>query len=300
MRRWGTLDIFVEDSNKRRYTVIGKISLVPIRLRSGNLKSTSWWSILDVLVMSAHRCLHRNFQWWILQTLKLWQRTTWHWNIVAWQSSSITIMIASYFETRQWIWYLTIVIPTCTKTLTNGIPPRRALVVAGENAANDVDEEVYGNAGAERHEAQEASAGDRRAIADADQAGQLDISGEAKMRDHFELLNRRQMPREWRTTRHMFHSEIGVQSVASRGRSSPHRRVLVNKKRRIHCRNSRQTTCSFEQWQRVKLSHVSHSRKRAVEWWSASCAPRKVVMRLDERNPETFDGFLNPVIIRCD
>ena len=34
--------------------------------------------------------------------------------------------------------------------------------------------------GAERHEAQEASAGDRRAIADADQAGQLDISGETK------------------------------------------------------------------------------------------------------------------------
>ena len=65
--------------------------------------------------------------------------------------------------------------------LTYGIPPRRALVMAGENATNDVDEEeVYGNDGAERHEAQEASAGDRRAIADADQAGQLDISGETK------------------------------------------------------------------------------------------------------------------------
>ena len=65
-------------------------------------------------------------------------------------------------------------------TLTNGVPPRRALVMAGESAANDVDEEVYGNDGAERHEAQEASAGDRRAIADADQAGQLDISGKTK------------------------------------------------------------------------------------------------------------------------
>ena len=65
-------------------------------------------------------------------------------------------------------------------TLANGIPPRKAMVMAGENAANDVDEEVYGNDGAERREAQEASAGDRRAIADADQAGQLDISGEAK------------------------------------------------------------------------------------------------------------------------
>ena len=38
-------------------------------------------------------------------------------------------------------------------TLTNGIPPRRALVMAGENAKNDVDEEVYGNDGNERHEA---------------------------------------------------------------------------------------------------------------------------------------------------
>ena len=35
------------------------------------------------------------------------------------------------------------------------------MVMAGENAANDVDEEVYGNDGTERHEAQEASAGDR-------------------------------------------------------------------------------------------------------------------------------------------
>ena len=46
--------------------------------------------------------------------------------------------------------------------------------------SNDVDEEVYGNDGDERNEAREASAGDRRAIADADQAGQLGISGEAK------------------------------------------------------------------------------------------------------------------------
>ena len=34
-------------------------------------------------------------------------------------------------------------------TLTNGIPPRRALVMAGENEANDVDEDVFGNDGAE-------------------------------------------------------------------------------------------------------------------------------------------------------
>ena len=56
-----------------------------------------------------------------------------------------------------------------------------------------VDEEVYGNDGAERHEAQEASAGDQRAIADADQAGQLDICGEAKTAKYYVLLNHRQM-----------------------------------------------------------------------------------------------------------
>ena len=54
------------------------------------------------------------------------------------------------------------------------------MVMTGENASNDVDEAVYDNDGNERNEAQEASAGDRRAIADADHAGQLDISGEAK------------------------------------------------------------------------------------------------------------------------
>ena len=81
--------------------------------------------------------------------------------------------------------------------------------MAGENATNDVDEEVYGNDGAERHEAQEASAGDRRAIADADEAGQL----KRKLQEYQVLLNHPQMLREWHTTRHTFHSEIGARSV---------------------------------------------------------------------------------------
>ena len=68
--------------------------------------------------------------------------------------------------------------------------------MAGETAANDVDEEVHGNDGAERHAAQEASAGDRRAIADADQARQLDISGD------YVLLNHPQTLQGWHTTRH--------------------------------------------------------------------------------------------------
>ena len=97
-------------------------------------------------------------------------------------------------------------------TLTNGIPPRRAMVMAGENAGNDVDEEVYSNDGAERPEAREASAGDRRAIADADQAGQLDISGEAKTARTLRTPEPQTL-RGLHTTRHTFHSEIGARSV---------------------------------------------------------------------------------------
>ena len=144
-------------------------------------------------------------------------------------------------------------------TLANGIPPCKALVMAGENAANDVDEEVYGNDGAERREAREASAGDRRAIADADQAGQLDISGETKTA---RILRTPEPPTDAasvaQNATHVPFRDWCPICVASRGRSSPHRRVVVDK-RRILCRNSRQTTCSFEQWQRAKLSHVSHS-----------------------------------------
>ena len=58
-------------------------------------------------------------------------------------------------------------------TLASGIHRRKAM-------ANDVDEEVYVGDGVVGQEAQEASAGDRRAIADADQARQLDVSGETR------------------------------------------------------------------------------------------------------------------------
>ena len=115
-------------------------------------------------------------------------------------------------------------------TLTKGIPARKAMVMAGESAANDVDEEVHGNDGAERHEAREASAGDRRAIADADEAGQLDISGETK------TARTQRAPEPPTDAARMAHNATHVPfrdwcpiCVASRGRSSPHRRVVVNK-----------------------------------------------------------------------
>ena len=93
-------------------------------------------------------------------------------------------------------------------TLANGIPYRQAVVTAGENVANDVDEEVCVNDGIEGHEVQEASAGDMRAVADADQAGQLDISGETKAA--------RTLPTDAARMGHNathFHSEIGAHSV---------------------------------------------------------------------------------------
>ena len=114
--------------------------------------------------------------------------------------------------------------------LTNGTPPCKALVMVGESATNNVDEEVYENNGDERNETREASAGDRRAIADANQAGQLDISGEAK------TARSLRTPEPPTDAARMAHNAKHVPirdwcpiCVASRGRSSPHRRVLVNK-----------------------------------------------------------------------
>ena len=99
----------------------------------------------------------------------------------------------------------------------------------GETAGTDVDEEVYDNDGNERNKAREAPAGDRRAIADADLAGQLDISGEAK------TARTQRTPEPPTDAARMAHNATHVPfrdwcpiCVASRGRSSPHRRVLVN------------------------------------------------------------------------
>ena len=157
-----------------------------------------------------------------------------------------------------------------------------------ESATNDVDEEDFHNDGNERNEAREDSAGDRRAIADADQSGQLGISGEARNARSL-LVNRRQMLRKWHTTWHMFHSEIGVRSVLWVVDEVFRTDELWWTGQRAHCRNSRQTTCPFEQWKRAKLSHVSHSWKRAVEWWSASW-----LRWSEEGNPSTYCRFWFP------
>ena len=177
------------------------------------------------------------------------------------------------------------------------------MVMAGENAANDVDEEVYDNDGAERHEAQEASAGDRRAIADAGQAGQLDISSEAKTA---RILHTLEPPTD---AVRMAHNATHVPSrdwcpicVASRGRSSPHRRVVVNK--------TADTLPKF-QTDHMFIRTVAESKTQPcitfVETRSGvvisfMCARKGGYEDLTKeilRHIEAY-GFLNPVIIQCD
>ena len=104
------------------------------------------------------------------------------------------------------------------------------MVMAGKNVSNDVDEEVYVGDGVEGQEAHEASAGDRGAIADADQAGQLEISGETR------AARALRTPEPPTDAARMIHNTTHVPfrgwcpiCDASRGRSSPHRRVVVNK-----------------------------------------------------------------------
>ena len=98
-------------------------------------------------------------------------------------------------------------------TLTNGIPPSKSLVMAGENATNDVDEEVYDNDGPRDMRL-------RKLQLVIDEQSPMRIKPDnliflvkRKLQEYYVLLNRRQMLREWHTTRHMFHSEIGAQSV---------------------------------------------------------------------------------------
>ena len=188
-------------------------------------------------------------------------------------------------------------------TLANGIPPRKVMVMAGENATNDVDEEVYGKDGAERHEAQEASAGDRRAIADADQAGQLDISGEAKTA---RILRTPEPPTD---AVRMAHNATHVPfrdwcpiCVASRGRSSPHRRVVVNKT--ADTLPKFQTYCMFIRTvaQSKTQPRITFVETRSGVVISFMCARKGGYEDLTKeilRHVEAY-GFLNPVIIQCD
>ena len=155
--------------------------------------------------------------------------------------------------------------------------------------------------GEERNEAREASAGDRRAIADADQAGQLDISGETK------TSRSPRTPEPPTDAARMAHHATHVPfrdwcpiCVASRGRSSPHRRVVVNK--------TADTLPKF-QTDYMFIRTVAESKTQPcitfVETRSGvvisfMCARKGGYENLTKEILDEAYGFLNPVIIQCD
>ena len=115
-----------------------------------------------------------------------------------------------------------------------------------------------------------------------------------ELQDHYVLLNRRQMLREWHITRNTFHS--------GRGRSSPHRRVVVNK--------TADTLPKF-QTDYMFIRTVAESKiqpcitfveTRSGVVISFMCARKGGYEDLTKEILRHFEayGFLNPVIIQCD
>ena len=166
-----------------------------------------------------------------------------------------------------------------------------------------MDEEVYGNDAAERRETQEASAGDRRAIADVDQAGQLDISGEAKTARTLRIPEPpTDAVRMTHNATHVPFRDCSPICVESRRRSFPHRRVVVNKT--ADTLSKFQTNYMFirtvaESKTQSCITFVETSSGAVI---SCMCARKGGYENLTKeilRHFETYD-FLNPVIIQCD
>ena len=99
------------------------------------------------------------------------------------------------------------------RALATGLPHRRTMVMLERTCVRDKRLEL----------------GTGEQIAHADQAGQLDISGETRA-EHCVLLDRPQpLQRMLHNTTHVPLIDWCPFCVASRGRSSPLRRVVVNK-----------------------------------------------------------------------
>ena len=154
-----------------------------------------------------------------------------------------------------------------------------------------------------RHEAREASAGDRRTVADAGQAEQLDISGETKTA---RILRTPEPPTDAArigTQRDTRSVQRLMPGMCSRRRSSPHRRVVVNK--------AADTLPKF-QTDYMFIRTVAESNKtqpctafvetRSGVVISFMCARKGGYEDLTKEILRHFEayGFLIPVIIQCD
>ena len=115
-----------------------------------------------------------------------------------------------------------------------------------------------------------------------------------KLQEHYTLLNHPQTLRGWHTTRYTFHSDWCPFCVASRGRSSPDRRVVVNK--------TADTLPKF-QTDYMFIRTVAESKTQpcitSEETRGDVCSERWVRGPDEGRHFEAY-GFLNPVILQCD
>ena len=135
-----------------------------------------------------------------------------------------------------------------------------------------VDEEVYAGDGDETSEALKASDGDKRTIADADQAGQLAISGERKTSRADSGTSDGCC-----ATRPTYLNEIGAHSAWQ---------VAAD-----------YSTMSHIQWLRADRCHASRSRQRAVISFLFPKQRRcEDLTREPLRHFESY-GFLKPVIV---
>ena len=87
------------------------------------------------------------------------------------------------------------------------------MVMAGENAANDVDEEVYGTMVPRDTRLKKLQLVIDEQSPMRIKPDRLTFLVKRKEQEHYVLLDHPQTLRGWHTTRHTFHSEIGVRSV---------------------------------------------------------------------------------------
>ena len=339
MRRWGTLDFFA--GRQQETSVHGELgSLVPLWLRSGKLRSTSWWSTLDVLDMSAtvvcteisigefykrRRCGSEQRgtatlrtkrctgTWWRTVENEFWSRSqlTWwtcanlswallHWNIVARQSSSITIYDRIIFRNET----VNLVSHDCHSYLhVRHFDEWNFSLQSIGDGWRECDKWCGRRSLRQRWKREKKgsrsfswwSTRHRR-------CGQLDISGEAKTA---RSLRTPEPPTDAARMAHNathVHSEIGVQSVLRVVDEVLRTHELWWTRQRIHCRNSRQTTWLFEQWQSNTQPCITYVETRSGVVISFMCARKSGYEDLIKEILRHFEayGFFNPVIIHCD
>ena len=123
-------------------------------------------------------------------------------------------------------------------TLANGIPPRKAMVMAGENAANDVDLEAHAMTAPRGTRLKKLQLATDEQSPTRIKLNSLTFLVKRELQEHYVLLNRPQTLRGWHTTRHTFHLEVGAHSVLPVADEVLRTDEWCRTRRRILCRSS--------------------------------------------------------------